>query len=226
VLDDEIRHILKDLCADTGVVAAAVTEAPDERSGVPARALPLGGKSFLRVELASRSRRGDDLEAAMERAARAIRAAARRWDTADLPEVAVGPGRGAATDRVRERIGAYLQALAAIQHGQNALVVVKGQVVASARPLQAIEEARWPFIARRAAAAAERTRGSSHADLADPDFYAATFWYGAVLILYFSAPYATDFVRHRARLVARELAKLLPLLEPDPASGAAVRRPE
>jgi hypothetical protein len=30
-------------------------------------------------------------------------------------------------------------------------------------------------------------------------------------------------VRHRARLVARELAKLLPGLEPDPAEGAAIR---
>jgi hypothetical protein len=33
-----------------------------------------------------------------------------------------------------------------------------------------------------------------------------------------------DFVRHRARQVARELSNLLPLLEPDPEAPAAIRR--
>ena len=36
--------------------------------------------------------------------------------------------------------------------------------------------------------------------------------------------YDLDFVRHRARQVARELSNLLPLLEPDPQTPAAVRR--
>jgi hypothetical protein len=224
-LEDEIRHILKDLCAETGAVAASVT-ADDGRTGVPARTLPLGGKSFLRVELPTRSRRGEDTDAAIERAARAIRAAGRRWETDDLPEVSLGPGRGTPAERARERVVAYLQALAAIQHGQNALVIHRGRLLASARPPAELEEARWPFIARRALAAAERARGSSHADLADPDFYASTFWYGAVLVVYFAAPYATDFVRHRARLVSRELARLLPGLEPDPdPAERAAQRP-
>jgi hypothetical protein len=222
-LDDEIRHILKDLCADTGAVTAEVTTATDARTGVPARTLPLGGGSFLRVELGTRSKRGEEVEAALERAARAIRAAGRRWEVDELPAVLVGAGRGTPSERIRERITAYLAALAAIQSGRNALVVHRGHLVASASPLDELEAARWPFITRRAGAAAERARGSSHADLADPDFYATTFWYGAVLIVYFTGPYATDFVRHRARLVTRELAKLLPSLEPDPAEGAAIR---
>jgi hypothetical protein len=222
-LHDEIRHILKDLCADTGAVTAEVTAATEARTGVPARTLPLGGRTFLRVELATRSKRGEDVEAALERAARAIRAAGRRWEVDELPEVLVGANRATPGERIRDRITAYLSALAAIQNGRNALVVHRGHLVASATPLDELESARWPFIARRAAAAAERARGSSHADLADPDFYATTFWYGAVLVVYFTAPYATDFVRHRARLVARELAKLLPGLEPDPAEGAAIR---
>jgi hypothetical protein len=221
-LDDELRQILKELCADTGAIAAAVTSSTDTRTGVPARTLPLGGGNFLRIELSTRSKR-EDVEATLERAARAIRAAGRRWETEELPEVAVGVGRGSPVERARERITTYLRALSSIQHGQNALVVYRGHVVGSAQPLDELEAARWPFIARRAAAAAERARGSSHADIADPDFYATTFWYGAILIVYFAAPYATDFVRHRARLVARELAKLLPGLEPDPAEGAAIR---
>jgi len=36
-------------------------------------------------------------------------------------------------------------------------------------------------------------------------------------------PYAVDFVRHRTRQVARELASLLPMLEPDPETHEAYR---
>ena len=43
-----------------------------------------------------------------------------------------------------------------------------------------------------------------------------SFWYDAALVVLLAEPYALDFVRHRARQVARELANLLPLLEPDP----------
>jgi hypothetical protein len=39
-----------------------------------------------------------------------------------------------------------------------------------------------------------------------------------------SEPYAIDFVRHRCRQVARELANLLPLLDPDPETPAVIRR--
>jgi hypothetical protein len=44
------------------------------------------------------------------------------------------------------------------------------------------------------------------------------------LIVLLSEPYALDFVRHRSRHVAREIANLLPLLEPDPETPAAIRR--
>ena len=223
-LTDDTRAILRELITDTGAIAAEITDAPEERSGVPARTVPLGGGAFLRVELPTRSRRGEDLEACLERAARALRAAARRWDE-DLPQVAIGAGRGTRHERVVERIVTFLGALAAMQHADNALVVHRGKVIASARPLGELEEARWPFIARRAAAAADKAAGSSHSELADPDFFALTFWYGAALIVYFTGPYAVDFVRHRARRVARELADLLPDLDPDPASPATALRP-
>ena len=112
-----------------------------------------------------------------------------------------------------------------MQNADNALVVLRGRVIAAARPPAALEDARWPFIAKRALAAADKTTGSSHAELADPDFFALTFWYGAVLVVYFTGPYAVDFVRHRARRVARELAELLPDLEPEPPAPATALRP-
>ena len=85
-----------------------------------------------------------------------------------------------------------------------------------------VEASRWPFLARRALAT--HAPGSSHGEVVDPDAYAMSFWYEAALIVLLGEPYAIDFVRHRARQVARELANLLPLLEPDPEAPAAIRR--
>ena len=222
-LDDEVREILRELVSELGAICAEITTTPEERSGVPSRTVPLGDNAYLRVELPTRGG-GGDAEASLERAARALRAAGRRWEET-LPELAIRPGHGSHKDRVAERVGSFLAALAAVQNADNALVVLRGRVVAAARPLGALEEARWPFIAKRALAAADKTSGSSHAELADPDFFALTFWYGAALIVYFTGPYAVDFVRHRAKRVARELSDLLPDLEPDPVAPATVLRP-
>ena len=224
MLDDEIRQILRDLIEELGASSAEITYEPDARSGVPGRALPLGGGEFLRVELGTRSKAIDGIDAVLERCVRALRAAARRWDE-PLPELAIGPS--AAEDvpevKVRERIGAYLGALASLGQVENALLVVKGAVIASGRPLGALEEARWQFIVRRVAAT--RSAGSSHGELAEPDFYAVEFWYGATLVLYVRSPYAIDFLRFRSRQVTRELSHLLPMLEPEPPSPAALRPP-
>ncbi len=225
-LDGEVREILRELVAEVGATSAEITDAPEEKSGVPSRTVPLGETSYLRIEIGTRSERAAeiDIEASLERAARSLRAASRRWEQ-PLPQLAIRPGHGTHKERVAERVGSFLAALAAVQNADNALVVLRGHVVAAARPLAALEEARWPFIAKRALAAAEKTTGSSHADLADPDFFAHTFWYGAVLIVYFTGPYAVDFVRHRARRVARELSDLLPDLEPEPPAPATALRP-
>jgi len=55
--------------------------------------------------------------------------------------------------------------------------------------------------------------------------FALSFWHRAALVVFFADTYPVDFVRHRARLVARELAELLPDLEPDPGAPAMVLRP-
>jgi len=222
MLADEVRQILRDLLEELGARTATITQAPDERSGVPGRTLPLGGGEFLRVELGTHSR-ADSIDAVLERCVRAIRAAARRWDAA-IPTMAVGTEAGApTTEKVRDRIGAFLTALAAIGQVENVLLVIKGAVVASGSPPKDIETARVPFIIRRVATA--REPGSSHGELADPDFYAVEFWYGAALVIYLQPPYALDFIRFRCRQVTRELAQLLPMLEPEPPSPAALRPP-
>lgn len=222
-LADEVRAALRELVEEVGAVSARIVDHDDARTGVPARTLALGGGEFLRVELPTRHSRDVDVEAAFDRITRQLRAIRRRWEAARLPEITVAPGVAPAGDRVADRIASYMRALASIDRATNAFVTRGPQLVAAARPPDELESTRWPFLARRALAT--HAPGSSHGEIIDPDAYAMTFWYDASLVVLLVEPYALDFVRHRARQVARELANLLPLLEPDPDAPAAIRRP-
>lgn len=222
MLDDEVRSILRELLAATGGAAATIAPANGEQPGPDPdsmRVAPLGGGSELRLDLG----RDDDpasveLAAAVEHAVRALRAASRRWEES-LPSLTIGATPDTTHERAMARIVAFLGALASVQHARNACVVLEHRMIAWAQPPEALDEARWPLLERRAEAAAPHGE-SSHGELADPDVYAITFWYGAALIVYFAGPYGVDFIRHRARLVARELAVLLPMLDPGPTSPA------
>ncbi|HEY6174870.1 MAG TPA: hypothetical protein VIX73_10515, partial [Kofleriaceae bacterium] len=177
----------------------------------------------LRVELGARHNRETNVEAAFDRTVRQLRAIRRRWEVARLPEVSVSPGTQPSQGLVAERIEAYLKALAGIDRATNAFVTRGTQLLAAARSPDDLEATRWPFLARRALAS--HAPHSSHGEVVDPDAYAMSFWYDAVLVVLLVEPYAVDFVRHRTRQVARELTNLLPLLEPDPEAPAAIRRP-
>jgi hypothetical protein len=223
-LADEVREALRELVDHIGAVSARIVEHDELRTGVPARTLALGGGEYLRVELSTRQGREVDVEAAFDRITRQLRAIRRRWEVARLPEVsAIGAGSQPSSDRITTRIENYLRALAAIDRASNAFVTRGTQLIAAARLPDELEATRWPFLARRALAT--HAPHSSHGEVIDPDAYAMSFWYDAVLIVLLAEPYALDFVRHRSRQVARELANLLPLLEPDPETPAAVRRP-
>jgi len=221
-LADEIRAALRELVDEIGAVSARIIEHDELRTGVPARTLALGGGEYLRVELPARKRREVDIEAAFDRVTRQLRAIRRRWEAARLPEVSVASGTPPTSDRIADRIAGFLRALASVDRASNAFVTRGAQLVAAARPPDEIEATRWPFLARRALAT--HAPGSSHGEVIDPDAYAMSFWYDAALVILLAEPYALDFIRHRARQVARELANLLPLLDPDPTTPAAIRR--
>ncbi|HEX4420314.1 MAG TPA: hypothetical protein VH165_20500 [Kofleriaceae bacterium] len=222
-LADEVRAALRELVDEIGAVSARIVEHDDLRTGVPARTLALGGGEYLRVELATRQGREVDVEAAFDRVARQLRAIRRRWEVARLPEIHVAAGAPQPTnDRISTRIESYLRALAGIDRANNAFVIRGRQLIAAARPPDELEATRWPFLARRALAS--HAPHSSHGEVVDPDAYAMSFWYDAALVVLLAEPYALDFVRHRCRQVARELANLLPLLDPDPETPAAIRR--
>ena len=222
-LEDEVRATLRALVDEVGAVSARIVEHDDARSGVPARTLALGGGEYLRVELGSRHGREVDIEAAFDRATRQLRAIRRRWEVARLPEISVIPGAVPSGDRVRTTIEGFLRALASVDRARNALCVRGNELIAAARPPDEREAARWPFLARRALAT--HAPHSSHGEVVDVDAYALSFWYDAALVVLLDEPYAIDFLRFRTRQVARELANLLPLLEPDPEAPAAIRRP-
>jgi len=227
-IEDEVREALRELVEDIGAVSARIVDSDDARTGVPARTLALGGGEYLRVELPTRHSREADVEAAFERATRQLRAVRRRYEVSRLPEVAITPGTVEPDNgRVIVTIEKYLQALAGIDRASNAFVTRGTALVASARAPDEQESSRWQFLARRALATKEP--GSSHGEIVDPDAYAMSFWYDASLVVLLAEPYATDFVRHRCRQVARELCNLLPMLEPDPDAPAAIgprpRRP-
>jgi hypothetical protein len=222
-LADEVRAALRELVDEIGAVSARIVEHDDTRTGVPARTLALGGGEYLRVELPTRKSREVDVEAAFDRITRQLRAIRRRWEISRLPEVSVAPGAQPTADRIADRIAGYLRGLAAVDRASNAFVTRGTQLIAAARTPDELEATRWPFLARRALA--NHAPHSSHGEVVDPDAYAMSFWYDAALVILLVEPFAVDFVRHRARQVARELANLLPLLEPDPEAPAAIRRP-
>lgn len=229
MIEHEVREILQGLLEESGSISAAIV-GDDGHLGVPTARRPLGGDRTLQVELASRTRKdGNDgergelsVDARLEIAVRQLRALARRWNAAQLPLMRVPPS-SASPQRVIQRIEAFLRALVGSAGARNAIVVRRSQLVAAAAPLDEVWASRLSFLARRVQSTA--TSKSSHGEVIDPDAFAIAFYYDAVLIVVIDAPYAVDFLRHRCRMVARELSLLLPMIEPDPETPAMIRDP-
>jgi hypothetical protein len=223
VFEDELKQLLREFSTACGARWVAIgppsaAPLPDDPAETDRQHAPLGRGAVLAAEWdqAPPARAAASRAEALERAARAVRACARRWGVDELPELQVPPTTEAADERVLERIRAFLVALANTHAADNAIVLLKGQVVAAARPVEPLHAERLPFVIRQVDAAAARRSGSSHGEIAGEDVLAVSFWFGAHLAVFFGGPYATDFVRHRVRLVARELSQLLPLLDDPP----------
>lgn len=224
-MTDAARELLTELLSELGarrvsIVPAGGVAPPLGAGGV--RSLPLGNGARLELELGAIGRSSDDVDRALEQTIRALRALART--TGDpWPAVTV---TSAGPMRVRDRVRAYLTALAEVHGARRALVCVRDEVVVASSEPDELDRARLPLLVRRLEANAQR-QGSSHGELVDDDVFALSFWHRAGLVVFFAGPYPIDFVRHRARLVARELAELMPDLDPRPSAPAmAQRRPE
>jgi len=232
MLTDELKQLLRELVEQTGAVAVSIVHDDDSRDGDGAIAVPIGGGAQLMARFSPAPADDDedaarigDRDAAMERAARSLRACARRWDVPTLPPLTFPDADSRCKERVRARIESYLQALSNTHGMVNATITHRGCPVASASPLTELQRERLPFTLKRVGAEAARSSGSSHADIAGDDFFAQSFWFDACLIAFFDRPYSVDFVRHRSRMVTREVSNLLPLLDDpdhDPAQVAPI----
>lgn len=218
---DELRQRLLELCAETGAVDARIVHAkPSALADRGVHRVPLGVGAHLDVEMTAEP--SEAQLAAIERAARALRDCARRWEL-PLPPLGGEPAAVPMRTRIMGRVEAFLRGLTGVKDAANALVTVRGKLVASANPPRELERERIDFMLRRVDAEVARQVGaSSHTELCGPDFYATSFWYGACLIVFFEGPFSVDFIRHRARMVTRELASLLPELDDPPRDPAKV----
>ncbi len=238
MLNDDLKAHLQELRDALGVPQVSIvrwdkSEYPAPASDAEGRYEPLGNKTFLHIEPLAESGtlppRGDRYHSAVVTAVMAIREAGRRWECERLPALTVDANDQPAPqkNRVQHRIGVFLEALANTQNLSAVAITLDGEVIAESPTLSELERERLPFLLRRIALEAERREGHSHADIADPDVYLANFWFNACLVGFFSGPYAVDFFRHRARLVMREVAQLLPSLDdPPPGSVSAAPIPE
>ncbi len=229
MLSDELGQLLRDFAKQTEATHAWVAHPKDEDSAPQGENLAdvtLGGGAVLYATFAGSEPTGSggQREVALERLSRALRACARRWDVEVVPEVSLPP-KVPRTPRVLIRMQTYLDAFTSTMGMVNAVVTHHGDLVTSANSLSELQWERIPFILKQVDAEAARHSETSHAEMVGDDFYAVSFWFDACLVAFFEGPYPLDFVRHRARLVTREIAQLMPLIDDpdhDPAQEAPV----
>jgi len=221
-METELRDLLRDLVHGTGAtLAAIVTERPEHPSEGVAL-LPLGMGALLEVHFTDDPHR-DGRDAAIERSSRALRACLRRWGATEFPEVNYRRSEAPTPNRVVDRIRRYLQAFAHAQGILNATVTSHGEVVTSAAELDDHQRERLPFLLKQVEAEARNHKGeTSHVEIIRDDLCAFAFWVDACLIAFCDGGFSPDFLRHRARMVTREIGQLLPYLDDDPESPAQV----
>jgi hypothetical protein len=152
----------------------------------------------------------------LDRAARALRACIRDAEASEWPLLRLPSDRPDPRRMILARIQQFLQGLVDSSDLYQVALTCRGQLIACAYPLEEMDESRLDLLMRQLDLAAEKKVGSDHGELIHDELYAQSFWYGAGLFCFASKPYAVDFVRHRCKLVARELVHLLTMLDDDP----------
>ena len=222
--ETEVDDILRELLRVPGTLAARLGQvgAPSEDDG-DERRLPLGAGAELVVTVGVEP--PAELPQAIEQAARELRSCIRRYGLEAVPDMRLS-GRVPRSRAVLLRRTEALLAAFAAMHGATCACVLRGpELLAIGGALDNERRDRLPFLRKRLDAASERQRGkSSHGEVVGDDVFARKFWFDAYLVVFFGGEgWSVDFVRHRARAVARELAVVMPHLDDDPPSPANVR---
>jgi hypothetical protein len=223
MLEDEITELLREFMAASH--ADAVQIIPENQSlPLHSQCAKLGMGCLLcaifhtrEAPIATQSR-----SELLERSARALRACVKedgvpRWPLIRLPTETPDPRR-----LMLARIQQFLQGLVDSSELYQVALTCRGRLVASAYPLEEIDESRLDLLMRQLDVASDETIGSDHGELVRDDLFAQSFWYGAALFGFANQPYAVDFVRHRCTHVARELSHLLTMLDDDPDEPAKI----
>jgi len=160
----------------------------------------------------------------IERASRALRSCYRDhadvldtvpdWPMLEFPDTSKPVREG--QELIRARIQQFLKGLVDSGPIRQCALLLRGRLVASALPLEEIDEAQLDLLCRQLDRASQSASGTAHGELVRSDVYAHSFWYGASLIEFASDDYAVDFVRHRSKMVAKELSNLLAMLDDGP----------
>ncbi len=222
-MEDELRELLRELVDGTGAESACVVREPSASDDdAEVKAVPLGMGGLLEVSYAGRAN-ADGRPAAIERSARALRACARRWDIEEFPEIVVKRRHALDHNRVRDRIRSYLAAFANAQGVVNAVVTVRDEIVVAAEDLDELQRERIPFLLKQVDAEVRSHRGeTSHIEIVRHDLCAFAFWVDACLIAFCDGDFSSDFLRHRAKMVTREISQLLPHLDDPPSAPAQI----
>ncbi len=226
MFQDEVRKQLERLLDEIGAEFVEIcSQTEDEmvrNDQRPRSTYPIDTQRYLSVGFAP-TQQPENFEITIENGIKRLIACSHRWDES-LPRLFVPQKDSDRRPRILERIRIYLDALCCSQFCTNAMVLVRGQLITSARPLSSATKQLVPTMLERLSDQIEQNRGnSSHAELITPNCYCRSFWFDAVILLLFSGTYAVDFVRHRTKLVTRELVALLPDLDDPPLDPASAQ---
>ena len=224
-----LQKCLRDTCGKTVRIERldSVTPAPANQSTATEEEVfvrPLGGGFVLSLHFTGGPHIAD-LQPALERAVRDLREAKRRHGEEEFPTVEEPASKRSERERILARIKSYLEAFQNSQSMLAAVITSAHEPLCIAGHFTDEHEKRLPLLLRQVDSAGKSASGTSHATITTDDTFAMSFYFDAHLVAVFSGPYSSDFVAHRAKLVAREVAPLLALLTTppdDPAHAAPI----
>lgn len=217
VLDSELQEILRELLRASGAQTVEI-DSEDQLASPGYLRVPLGHGGFLQaffVDL-SESRKTSARQQALEQGARRLRACFLHHQGETWPHLRIP---GDVPDRRRlilARMQQFLRGLVDTSALRQMVLMCRGQIIASALPMDVEDIDRLDFLSRQLDRISQQAPGTDHGELVQADVYGRSFWYRAALFGFAENGYSEDFVRHRSKQVARELAYLLAMLDEGP----------
>ncbi len=217
MIEDDISKLLQELLSSSGAHSVHILPA-NQPLPLHGLCVKLGMGALLCATFHTREPSDAPQSRAelLEHSARKLRACMKASGAASWPHLDLPTDRQDPRQLILARVQQFLKGLVDTSSLYQVLLTCRGTLIASAYPLNDVDESRLDLLLRQLDVAREKQVGSDHGELIRPDLYAHSFWFGAALFGFAETAYAEDFVRHRFKHVARELAHLLAMLDGDP----------